>query len=696
MTFAASHTFKKYPFLRLLLCLIAGIILQWYLQLSIYFIITAAIIVSVSLIAFLFFPLQKKFSFRWLQGLFIMLLFVVTGAALIYTKDIRNEPGWAGDYYKASDQLIITLEEPLAEKNNSYKALASINAIQQNNEWRNTKGKILVYLKKDSSAFDLSYGSQLLINTPLQTIINSGNPGAFDYNRYCLFQDITYQVFLKKDQYVVLAGKNINWLQQKLFEIRSTTIEILRHYIPDEKVQGVAEALLIGYRNDLDKDLVQAYSNTGVVHIIAISGLHLGMIYGLLVYLFSFFKRYKWTHWLRPFIILFVLWTFTLIAGAVPSILRSAVMFSFIVIGEVINRKTNMYNTLAASAFCMLIYNPFVLWDVGFLLSYAAVISIVTFMQPIYRWIYFQNKILDKIWQLSSVTISAQVLTLPVVIFYFHQFPNYFLITNLLVVPLSALILYGEILLLCVSFIGVLANAVGYVLYWLILFMNTFIEHVNSMPFSVWNNIQVNVLQTWLLYGFLIALCIGLMRKLSKPLIISLAFLTGFVVSFSIDIIQRNQQQKLIVYNVPKLSAIDVVQGNEYSFIGDSILLQDDFLRNFHLKPSRILYRTYSPLDESNFVINNKITKINNTTLLLIDNSFYYRHIQNKIPVDVIIISKNATVYMNQLQDAFNFGQLVFDSSNPLWKIERWKKDCDRLHLRFYSVPEQGAFVIDL
>src|SRR6266542_296891 len=257
-----------------------------------------------------------------------MLLFVMLVAVLGYTKNIKNQPGWAGNYYKAGAPLIITLEEPLTEKNNSYKALSSVNAVEQNNQWQNTKGKILVYFKKDSSVSDLSYGSQIIINAPLQIIANNGNPGAFDYNRYCLFQDITYQVFLKKDQYVVLPQKNINWLQQKLFDIRNATIQTLQKYISGEKEQGVAEALLIGYRNDLDKDLVQAYSNTGVVHIIAISGLHLGMIYGLLLGIFSFFKRYKWTYWLKPFVILFVLWAFTLVAGAVPSILRSPVFKS--------------------------------------------------------------------------------------------------------------------------------------------------------------------------------------------------------------------------------------------------------------------------------------------------------------------------------------------------------------------------------
>src|SRR3954447_12339103 len=134
MTFLRPNTFKKYPFLRLLLCLIAGIILQWYVQLPIQFIFTAAVIFSISLITFFFFPLQKRFSLRWLQGMLIMLLFTVAGAVLVYTKDIRNQPGWIGNYYKAATPLIITLEEPLAEKNNSYKALASVNAIKQNNQ----------------------------------------------------------------------------------------------------------------------------------------------------------------------------------------------------------------------------------------------------------------------------------------------------------------------------------------------------------------------------------------------------------------------------------------------------------------------------------------------------------------------------------------------------------------------------------
>ncbi len=696
MTSAILHTLKKYPFIRILLPLIAGIIFQWYVQLPLMYILVFFLLNVSVFIIFMFLPAAKKFSLRWLQGFIIMVMFAALGSCITYTKNITHQKDWIGNYYHANDAIIVTLEEPLITKNNSYKAIASVNEVWRNGHSINTKGKILVYLQKDTSVITLGYGSQLLLNKPLQPIANSGNPGAFDYKRYCLFQDVTHQVFLKQNEFVVLPTKKINRLQQKLFDIRNATITIIQKNISGEKEQGVAEALLIGYRNDLDKDLVQAYSNTGVVHIIAISGLHIGMIYFLLNLIFAKLRRVKWIKYFRPLVILAVLWAFTLVAGAVPSILRSAVMFTFIVIGEAINRKRNIYNTLAASAFCMLVYDPFMLWDVGFLLSYAAVISIVTFMQPVYRWLYFENKSLNKIWQLTSVTISAQILTVPIVIFYFHQFPNFFLITNLLVVPLSGLILYGEILLLCVSSVSGIASFVGKILHGFIWFMNRFIEHINNFPFAVWNNLQINIFQTWLLYGFIIFLCIWFLRRTAGSFIISLVCFTVFIVSVSFEMIKRNQQQKFIVYNIPKQSAMDIIQGDKYYFVGDSILLKDDFLQNFHLKPARNLFHTVLSNDTTSKIFPNVPVKIGNFSLLMIDNSFKDFSTSKKTPVDIIVICKNPAVKIEALQNEFACKKIVFDSSNPLWKIERWKKECDSLHLRFHSVPQQGAFVMDM
>ena len=369
--------------------------------------------------------------------------------------------GW-GIIINTSALLVATLDETPVEKTKSFKANASISMMIENGKNIPVNGKVILYFKRDSLLPAMSYGSQLIIRKPLQEIKNSGNPGGFDYKRYCLFREITHQAYLKPDEFSVLPKLRIkNGSIAFLDDIREKVLNILRTNIKGDKELGLAEALLIGYKDDLDKTLVQSYTNTGVVHIIAISGLHLGLIYWLLVQLLKPLQRRKYMNWLRPFIIISGLWLFSLLAGAQPSILRSAVMFTCIVIGETIAKKTSIYNSLAFSAFGLLCWNPYWLWDVGFQLSYSAVLSIIIFMRPVYNLLYVKNKILDFFWKINAVTIAAQILTLPLSIFHFHQFPVYFLLTNFIAVPLSSIILFGEIFLCAISFIPVVAKLTG-------------------------------------------------------------------------------------------------------------------------------------------------------------------------------------------------------------------------------------------
>src|SRR5678815_5428568 len=242
----------------------------------------------------------------------------------------------------------------------------------------------------------------------------------------------------------------------------------------------------------------RSYSNTGVVHVIAISGLHLGLIYWLLAWLFKPLQKRKF-RWLRPIFILTGLWLFSLLAGAQPSVLRSAVMFTCFVLGDALDKRSSIFNSLALSALLLLCINPFWLWDVGFQLSYAAVLSIVIFMQPIYHWFYIKNKLLDLIWKLNAVTIAAQILTVPIGIYHFHQFPLNFLFTNFLAVPLSSLIILDEILLCIISFIPPVTALIGKSVSWLIWMMNTYIERIEMLPFSLWDGLQISIPQSILL-----------------------------------------------------------------------------------------------------------------------------------------------------------------------------------------------------
>jgi competence protein ComEC len=679
------------PFVRLIIPLIAGIILQWYLQFSLSSLIVFVVAVSLPLLAFSFLPLSLKYSLQWLQGVTITLFIAAIGCLLTYNKDISHHKDWLGKLYHDSIPVLATLQEPLVEKAKSYKAEATVEAIQSEGQWQKATGKILVYFNKDSIPPPLKYGSQVLFLKPLQLIKNSGNPGSFDYKRYNAFQHIYHQVFLKKDEYTITTATNINPLKQWLINTRFSVINTLREYIITDREVGVAEALLIGYRDDLDKDLVQAYSNTGVVHIIAISGLHLGMIYGVLRWTFSFFKRKKLTRWVKPVVILAVLWIFTFIAGGVPSILRSAVMFTFIVLAETISRKSSIYNTLAASAFVMLCYNPFFLWDVGFQLSYAAVLSIIIFFKPFHSWFYIRNKSLNWFWELTAVTLAAQVLTTPIIFYHFHQFPLLFLITNFVVVPLSSFILFAELALLVASPLPVIANVISYVTTGLLRFMNNFIERLNQLPFAVYNGIQNTIFQTILLYIIIIFCCYWLLQK-SKPALFT-ALLAGllFISVESFQNIQREKQAKLIVYNVPKLQGVDFFEGKKYIFHGDTALMANGFLKSFHIQPCRTLHKV-TPAEHLNELITGlPFMQFHDKKILLLDQNFSFESTQ-KIPVDLIIISKNPRVNISQLASVFNCPQYVFDGSNSFWRINKWKQDCDSLHLPHYSTPDKGAF----
>jgi competence protein ComEC len=218
---------------------------------------------------------------------------------------------------------------------------------------------------------------------------------------------------------------------------------------------------------------------------------------------------------------------------------------------------------------------------------------------------------------------------------------------------------------------------------------------MNEMPYSVSDGIQISVLQTIILYISIVAIVVWLLRKTKTALIIGLSAMVLFIALRSVDVYEKTQQQKLIVYNVPQHSAVDIIEGNNYKFVGDTAILTDNFLQNFHLKPSRTLNRIAPSSSLSSFKSSYPFYLFNNRRILLVDQPLKFDS-EVRIPVDVIILSKNPRIYIAQLAAVFNCKQIVFDASNPLWKIKLWKKDCDSLHLPHHSVAEKGAFELEL
>jgi competence protein ComEC len=304
--------------------------------------------------------------------------------------------------------------------------------------------------------------------------------------------------------------------------------------------------------------------------------------------------------------------------------------------------------------------------------------------------------LLDHCWKLISVTIAAQILTTPISIYYFHQFPIVFLVTNLVAIPLSSIILLGEIILCAFSFLPDLATGIGWVIQQLIKLLNHFIEYIDKLPFAVWSNLSISITQSLFLYGTIISISFWLLQKNSRALVWGLSGLFCFVLLRTVSFNRALEQRKIIIYNIPRHRAIDFINGRNYYFNGDSVLLHDDYLQNFHLKPSRILHRIKTSDSMAGLLGNHNFFIYGKTRILLVDKSLRLSNTTQKLKTDLIIISGNPRLYIKDLLAVMECKQVVSDGSNSMWKVNQWKKDCADVGIAFHSVSINGAFVMNL
>lgn len=502
---------KQAPFVRLIFPFVCGIIGGRYLPLSSshYLVLVAFTIACATVYALL--RQRWQFSFKAAMGIVLMLLITLVGGYISSQTNPFKSVELVTQYGLGS-AFIVSIEEPALEKKSSWKAIAKIESISTAYSTTYSDSYVLVYFRKYGTRAPPAYGSKIQFTTSLQRIENNAGSGGFNYAEYCALKNIHFQVFLRPEDYVVLEVSS-GGIYGFIFKIQNWVLAQLKKCIPGKRELGLAEALLIGYKNDLDRNLIQAYSNAGVVHVVAISGLHLGLIYGMLAALCSPIKNNRGGRILQALIILTGLWIFSLLAGASPSVLRSAVMFSFLVIGKLCGRRSGMLNSLSASAFFLLCCNAYWLWDLGFILSYAALLSIILFQNQVNKIYNSRNKLVQQLWNLTAVTIAAQILTMPVIIYFFHQIPNLFIITNLIAIPLSSIILIGEILLCILFFADAVAEFMGQLLSVLIRCMNTLVELSDSFSFSSTKNLNISFFQLIILYIFIAFIAQWLLHK---------------------------------------------------------------------------------------------------------------------------------------------------------------------------------------
>ena len=687
-------TWNKIPLFRLLIPLLAGIICAIHYSFNKLTILEIFIFLFISISLVSYFKIYfTTYSRRWVFGTIINLLILVLG--ILITE--QNKPSNLLLHFNQfnTEASIVVLKEDVIAKAKSFKCEVEVIAGKSDNDWQNTEGKAILYFAKDSLTELLKYGDKIIINGKWNAIENPSNPAQFNYKSYLYNSGITAQQYVKNDAWKLISNQKDFSIMKFAFIYQKKLLRILESNFQDEEL-AVISALLLGYKDLLDRETIMTYASSGAMHVLAVSGLHVGIIYLVLNSLFFFFGNIKYGNYIKAILLILSLWAYALLTGLSPSVLRAATMFSFIIIGSALKRETNIYNTLAASAFVLLLYNPYILLQVGFQLSYAAVLGIVYLQPKMYNLFRPSNWLMDKVWAITTVSIAAQLATFPLGMYYFHQFPNYFLLSNLFVIPLATFIINGGILLFVVSAIPVFSSYISWLINKLLLFLNLSVKWVESLPYSLSLGISITKVETLIIFAVIVLFIIAVRDKRARTIQVAFCVAILFMGMQVDEQYSTKQQQYFIVYDVPKESAIDFVDGNQNYFIASQSLNNDKSKMRFHIQHFRWENRVMkSTLVSADFTANNYFKKENyiqffDEKILLWDRDFLKPI--NPLLLDYIIVSGKGKLELENIECKL----LIIDSSVPKYNWEKIKKECLKWDIPFYNVNTQGAFSISI
>lgn len=444
--------------------------------------------------------------FRWVQSFrnrnvnaALLLIIVFLGGFLTARyADPQKEADFIGNQpLEEQVKLIMRIDNETEKRGSIYKTTARIESIQKDGAWMSCSGKILLYLSEgaDKPEYGDRIAARCYVNKPDAPVFNSD----FNYRKYLSDKGIFHQAFVSHNQWVKIDSMCGNPIIAFSLGVRNSMVDLLRNHIGDNDEYAVVSAMMTGYRADLSADMLSAYSKAGVIHIMSVSGLHVGVIYLMISFILGLIGWLKKRPWIKVIFVLSLIWFYAIITGLSASVLRSAIMISFIVAGEALRRKINPFNSLAAAAFFLLLIQPNSIGEAGFQLSFTAVAGIFMFYRPLYNVAYFKRKIFDKTWQLVCVSLAAQIATLPLILYHFGQFPVYFLLANLIIVPLSGFILYAAMALLLLSGVPGVSETASWITFWMAKIMNELAKFFEQLPGAAIEDIHLGFMASIML-----------------------------------------------------------------------------------------------------------------------------------------------------------------------------------------------------
>lgn len=647
------------------------------------------IIFTVTVISYL--VRRKSILFKYLLWMGCVVTLFVSGIVVVRARTETNKDNHLmhlNDSILAYEALII---DHLEERQNSFKTTISIQKVKTRSGWREVSGKVNLYISKAGYSENLIWGDHILAHGSPQETTPPGNPNEFDYKRFLTFNNVYHQHYVRQGEWFKLPESEISFKRYSSIA-RNYFSGVIKKYVSGKHEQGVAMALIIGVKDGIDNDLIGAYSASGAMHVLAVSGLHVGIIYWMLLAVLKPLQKQKSGKWIVSMVCLCVLWSYAFVTGLSPSVLRAVTMFSFVCIARAVNQRTNIYNTLASSAFILLIWNPFLIMSVGFQLSYLAVIGIIWVQRPLYRLWEPSNAMVNWVWGISCVSIAAQATTFSLGLLYFHQFPTYFLFSNLIVIPAATFVLILGVVLMLVSWIGPIASLVGWLLEKTSWILNWSVFVIEDLPFSIASDIYLNVYQAWLILGMLVSFVFIFQFKKIHWFYISILLTISFSIARWLHYVDRMDSPQLIVYNVSGSTAVEILKRGHSVFLADSALLADKEKIRFHISGNRLFNLIRST--DSHVIKKTTGTSqafcLGNKTILFINRSI--QELSHSVKPDLIVVNQEGAWSVNQLQRLYPDATIVLDGTCNSFLIAGIKSRAKGSN-RIYSVTASGAYI---
>lgn len=669
--------FVNYAIVRFSIYLVLGILLAQYFPISVFALYPLLVFLGITII--LWFIARKQLIQTIYYGISVYICFFLIGYLVF---QMRN-PEFQKNHYSHSITLEhsyliqIKISENLKPDIFNDKYFANVQAING----RLSKGKILLNVIKDSLTSTFLPDDQLLVYTSFSSIPAPLNPHQFDYSQYMRNLEVYDQIRISKKE-IITTWNGKSTLFGKAQNVRSKMINRLKDVGISDKERAIIQALILGEKKDIDKQLYEEYAAAGAVHILAVSGLHVGILFLILKFLLIPFTWLKHGELIRSVLIVMLLWGFAFLAGLSPSVIRAVSMFSFFAVAMIFGRRTNALNTLFLSFLFLLFINPLWLFQVGFQLSYLAVFFILWF-QPIFKkFQYSRYWMVRKSAGIITVTVSAQLGVLPLSLYYFHQFPGLFLLTNLIVLPTMTVYMIGGITIVILAFIGFIPEWLAQGYGFMVETLNTFIGWIARQDQFLFSDIHFSVLKAIGFYLLIIAMGL-LFRKLTYHrltfLLASGCLLTTIYIYDKMD----TSKTQLIVFHKNRSTLIGHQTGKHLTlYTPDTIT---DHRKSYPIKS----YKTARDVREISQSKLPTVFQYNSKTVIVLDS---VAHLPNRQQVHTILLRNSPRINLNRWIDSLQPQQIIVDGSNYPSYVERWYKSSLDKNISFHYTAREGAF----